>query len=782
MTREDHVDITPSPRVLRMLGQIDFAPWQCLAELIDNSIDAFIDQVSEGQPPINPKISISLPTEQQLKDRSGYVEVADNGRGMSVVQMSDAVRAGYSGNDPVEKMGLFGMGFNISTARLGRRTEVWTTTADSPDWTGIVIDFDELEKSAEFSAPVITKPKTEVEISNEDHGTRIRISRLEPDRIRALTRGAGKRKTMVRLGKIYGQIMHNMGIVLSFDGDRVHPKKHCVWDQKRSVDSARFGRIPAILPIEHELPSRRFCTTCWVWLADIDENCSACGHSNNVVERKRTLKGWLGIQRYFDKEHYGIDLIRNGRVIEELDKSLFSFVDEGGEKLFEYPVDATHWGGRIVGELEIDFVRVSHQKDSFDKLDPEWKRVVDIVRGQSPIQPQIAKRMSLMENTSPLARLFAGYRKGKAGLKDLVPGTADGRGLNSGPVLEYLDRFHAGETDFQSDDKWYDLVLQAERAKKGGTSSGAGDASGDFPIDEDDDDLADEDNSENNSDGTESPNGENQGLNSGGTEPRKRKDDRLSGPYELNFLPGNPAIFVEAYEHDQDLGGHAYTVQPEAYTFKFNYNGQAQLFEESLVQPVDCLLIDLAHHFLAVSQQSPREYPVSMIERKLRNEYFPENSTILSEAASSAGAILDSLKRHYVVQLPEMAPIDENLVPISQKDHIVRAAQRAESVSRPEAEAKIVDGTFVEYVSNEFIPDLVKLWPATVTNGNFFTTPVEAQEDPHTSFAFKELVDAMEDVVWLKEGGSSAINKDRAWRLRYAKSVASLRLIESWQV
>ena len=38
------VDITPSPRVLRMLGQIDFAPWQCLAELIDNSIDAFIDQ------------------------------------------------------------------------------------------------------------------------------------------------------------------------------------------------------------------------------------------------------------------------------------------------------------------------------------------------------------------------------------------------------------------------------------------------------------------------------------------------------------------------------------------------------------------------------------------------------------------------------------------------------------------------------------------------------------------------------------------------------------------
>ncbi len=766
-----------------MLGQIDFAPWQCLAELIDNSIDAFIDQVNVGRPPINPKINVSLPSEQQLRDGTGTVEVADNGSGMDVTQMSDAVRAGYSGNDPVEKMGLFGMGFNISTARLGRRTEVWTTTADAADWTGIVIDFDDLEKSRKFSAPLLTKPKTDVEISNEDHGTKICVSRLEADRIRALTRGAGKRKTINRLGKIYGQIMNNMGIAISVDGDRVHPKKHCVWDKKRSVDSAKFGQIPAVLPIEHELPSRRFCSTCWVWLTDIDENCTACGHSENVVERSRKLKGWLGVQRYFDKEHFGIDLIRNGRVIEELDKSLFSFVDESGDKLFEYPVDATHWGGRIVGELEIDFVRVSHQKDSFDKLDPEWKRVVEAVRGQSPIQPQIAKRMSLMENTSPLARLFAGYRKGKAGLKDLVPGTADGRGLNSGPVLEYVDRFHAGEAAYQTDEKWYELVLQVEQAKKGGTSSGAEDASGDFPIDDDEDE--DNDDEGNDDEGKSGEGGEDQtGTDEAEApvEPKARRDERLSGPYEISFLPGSPAIVVEAYEHEDDILGHPYSVQPEAYTFKFSYNRQAQLFEESLIQPVDCLLIDLAHHFLAVAQQSPRDYPVSMIERALRSEYFPEHSTALSEAAGSAAAMIDSLKRHYVSELPDLAPIDQALITSGQQEHIIRAAQRAESISKAEAEAKISAGTFVEYSSSEFIPELIKTWPEIATNGRFFSTPIEADENLKDSLAFNELVDAIEDVVWLKEGGSSAINKDRSWRLRYAKSVASLRLIESWQI
>lgn len=776
MTGTPHVDITPSPRVLRMLGQIDFAPWQCLAELIDNSIDAFLDQVLAGVPPINPKISIALPTEAQLKDGTGFIEISDNGTGMTLEQMSDAVRAGYSGNDPVEKMGLFGMGFNISTARLGRRTEVWTSTKGSGDWTGIVIDFDELERKSTFEAPIKTQSKSEVELVNEDHGTRIRISQLEADRIRALTRGAGKRKTITRLGKIYGRIMEQMGIVLSYDGDRVVPRKHCVWDKKRSVETSKFGRVPAIIPIDEELPSRRFCSTCWVWLSDVEENCNACGHSENVVDRKRTLRGWIGIQRYFDKEHYGIDLIRNGRVVEELDKSLFYFVDESGERLFEYPVDATHWGGRIIGELEIDFVRVSHQKDSFDKLDPEWKHVVEIVRGNSPIQPMIAKRMSLPENGSPLARLFAGYRKGTAGLKDLVPGTSDGRGLNSGSVQEFVERFHSGETAYQDDSKWYELVLQAEKAKKGGSSKGADDASGDFPIDDETEEAGEAGDDE----GTTVPK-DGVPIEEESQEKPAQKDLRLSGPYELDTLPGRPTISVEAYEHDRDVFGRPYAVRPEAYSLRFDYNGHSPFFEESLEKPVDCLLMDLAHHFLAVSQQSPREYPVSTIERQLREKYFPELSSSVAETEANASALIEGLKRHYAASLPEVAPVDITAIPPSQIAHIQRAAQQAESASKSDVEEKIRSGAFVQYTTNRFVMDLIKGWPQLVTNGLFFVTPLEDGEDASTSVAVSELIETLADILWLKEDGVSAINKDLSWRLRYARSVASLRLLENWQ-
>ena len=693
MTDIHHVDITPSPRVLRMLGQIDFAPWQCLAELVDNSIDSFIEQTMSGTPPINPRISISLPPHAQLRDGVGYIEVSDNGIGMTFAQMGDAVRAGYSGNDPVEKMGLFGMGFNISTARLGRRTEVWATTKEAPAWTGIVIDFDELERQATFEAPVKTKMKSQAELANDEHGTRIRVSQLEVERIRPLILGAGKRRTITRLGKIYGRIMEEMGIVLSYDGDMVVPRKHCVWDKNRSVETAKFGKVPAIIPIDEELASRRFCSTCWVWLADVEKVCPACGSSENVVDRKRTLRGWIGIQRYFDKEHFGFDLIRNGRVIEELDKSLFHFVDENGERLFEYPVDATHWGGRIVGELEIDFVRVSHQKDSFDKLDPEWRRVVEIVRGKSPIQPVIAKRMLLPENESPLARLFAGYRKGTAGLKDLVPGTSDGRGLNSGPVQEFVERFHAGETAFQDDNKWYDLVLQAEKAKKGGSSKAADDASGDFPID---DETIEIEPTDDNNKGKPDP--DKNGAKGGERKERPTQEDtQLSGPYNLEKLPGEPTIMVKANRHDQDVFGKAYAVRPEAYSLYFDYFENSPFFEESLKSPVDCLLIDLAHHFLAVSQQSPRDYPVSTIERQLREKYFPEFSSSVGATEASATAMIDSLKRHYAENLPDFAPIDIGAIPSTQIEHIQRVAQQAESASKSDVQEKVRSGYFVQY-------------------------------------------------------------------------------------
>jgi hypothetical protein len=40
---QELVDITPSPRILQVLGDIEFDHWQCIAELVDNGFDEFLE-------------------------------------------------------------------------------------------------------------------------------------------------------------------------------------------------------------------------------------------------------------------------------------------------------------------------------------------------------------------------------------------------------------------------------------------------------------------------------------------------------------------------------------------------------------------------------------------------------------------------------------------------------------------------------------------------------------------------------------------------------------------
>lgn len=108
------LDITPTPRILRVLGEIPFQTWQCIAELVDNSVDAFMSdesKIDEGKEHI---ISVSWTNDSAAaKDRT--IEITDNACGMTIEQLQNAVRAGYTSNSPIGNLGLFGMGFNIST-------------------------------------------------------------------------------------------------------------------------------------------------------------------------------------------------------------------------------------------------------------------------------------------------------------------------------------------------------------------------------------------------------------------------------------------------------------------------------------------------------------------------------------------------------------------------------------------------------------------------------------------------------------------------------------------
>ena len=415
MEEERRFDLTPSPRVLRMLGQVDFKPWQCLAELADNAVDAFLTGREQGGTGVMfPQVNIEISSDAEIRADTGTIRIADNAPGMDPELLERAVRAGYSGNNSVDKLGLFGMGFNVATARLGNRTEVWTTRGDDEYWWGVRIDFDDMEKTGTFRVPAMTRAKAPSE--TDRHGTEIVITKLDKERARYLRSTGGLRLTRNQLSRVYNKIMRDIGLKVIVAGQELRAREFCTWDTKRSVDTGnRFGRVPAMLPIEVDLGERQYCNDCWVWLLSQELQCPSCGSEDQLRMRPRKVSGWIGIQRFFDQRDYGIDLIRNGRVIEDRSKVFFSWTNlDDGEILEEYPIEQQHWGGRIVGELNIDFVPLaSHQKDSFDRNTAEWQMVVEAVHGIGPILPQIRHRLNFADtNESPLARLHAAYRRG----------------------------------------------------------------------------------------------------------------------------------------------------------------------------------------------------------------------------------------------------------------------------------------------------------------------------------------------------------------------------------
>jgi Histidine kinase-, DNA gyrase B-, and HSP90-like ATPase len=441
------INLAPHPRLLSVLGDIEFTPWQCLAELVDNAFDEFLRHPSQGAP----TVTISLPG-RGSDPRDGEVWVKDNGPGLTMEQLQNALRAGWTSNDRHGQLGLFGMGFNIATARLGNVAVVRTARAEAPDWTVVTLDLREMAARGHFDVPVSRVPKD----SPREHGTEIIIKELKPQHHETLSRQ--QNKIRLTLGDIYSYLLSHRDFQLIVDRQAVKPRRPCIWGENRSV--VRSGeRIPAVIHIDERLADRNVCLECGHWQDDPAE-CDLC-HGTRLEVRERRIWGWLGIQRYLHPTDFGIDFLRNGRKILLRDVRLFSWVDPDdptGRGEQEYPIELPSGQGRIVGEIHVDHIQVNYQKNAFEYDSPAWRRVVKLLRGEAPLRPKAARALELPVNTSPLARLFAGYRRNDPGLNYLIPG--DGRTATHDLAKQWADRFRREDPEFQTDEQWY---IAAER-------------------------------------------------------------------------------------------------------------------------------------------------------------------------------------------------------------------------------------------------------------------------------------------------------------------------------
>ena len=465
------INIVPDPRILEVITHNPMPPVNALCELIDNSIDGFSTAHERGIEIKNPTIDVTLPSRSDISENIGRLVVRDNGPGLSKEEANDAIRAGFSGNAPIGRLGLFGMGFNISTGKLGKKTVFKTARREDKNLIRITINIPELVRGGTFDVPIDECPKpsedfsgVEVEISdwweegNQNHGFIKKIVHI------------GVPKFTQQVGRRYSTLLRKKLII------RINNKKcpifhHCAWASNRFVERRGHGRIPARFDFKEVLKIERRCYTCGTLIPDpARDACEKCKSSGQVKTRECTIKGWVGIQRFDEQNKFGLDFIRNGRaiLIDEKD-AVFTWTPTAtGEKIKEYPVDAIY--GRIIGEVHIDHVPTDFLKTDFQRTSPEWVETIKFLRGESCLLPDTQRSYNEPENDSPIYKLFQGYRRVRTpGRADMYMGYWDeSKGgpsrISRDEEKELYKKFESNEPGYgpKDDSAWWTLVDRAD--------------------------------------------------------------------------------------------------------------------------------------------------------------------------------------------------------------------------------------------------------------------------------------------------------------------------------
>jgi hypothetical protein len=771
-------DLQPDPRVLPMLGEINIDQWRCIAELVDNAIDGFLHTQRAGDHAVAPRVDIVLP----VADKDGaQLKVIDNGPGMTPDVLEKAVRAGWSGNNPIDNLGLFGMGFNIATARLGSVTEVWTTRKGDIEWHGLSIDFDQLRKQRHFRTAHLKRPKADSEI----HGTEVSIKRLKPEQRRWLARAANQTSIRKRLSQTYSSMLRSNGIPISFDlfinNKRVEGRRHCVWNEDRTVTLPDVGTVHAVIPINHTMAERLYCTHCMTWTAagTINEPCPICASTGTITKRSRKVTGWIGIQRYRDQNDFGMDFIRNGRKIEIANKDLFVWRDGESEER-EYPIDDQRYEGRIVGEIHIDHCRVSYAKDRFDRADPAWDEMVQLIRGEGPLRPEKAKSLGYSKNDSPLFALFKAFRRTSPHSKTAGAYARIMVVKENARAAEMANFFHDGHPEYQDDSKWWELVEEADRellygstgkpktedeeggAKDGGLPKGLLD---DITPDDVDTEASDS-----------------------AVQPKKvfqrREVPSLSRKYI--YHKSGSSWNVTAFEvepGDPDLPPGVPWAMPlgDVATRNYHYlfDPTHEIFRSITMTPRDGLLTHLGWmtaELLRTSKESPQ---LGEILADLRSYYGDDTLLDAKTMSADAGGILADIAKAFSASCPEEdRPALFNDLCLADQQTVMRAL----AAKKIKPTSVTGDGSFLQYAPPEILCSLIELHPEYCFEGKIWDEPYDSLE-----YGDKEITDGvragilskylglMNDAIWLSRQDSSDLTT--CSREELIRATMSLRLL-----
>jgi len=163
--RKEFVSVEPDKSLMRKIARGGYSLPECLAELIDNSIDSILEGIEHGRF-ASGKIHVQVPL------RGTCVSVRDDGLGMTEEEARRCLVLGASAKR--NALGMYGLGLKGAGIALGGRLSITTTHIDSETEFEIVYDDEEWKVTPGWAVPFIARPKS----PTIAHGTLVRIEKL----------------------------------------------------------------------------------------------------------------------------------------------------------------------------------------------------------------------------------------------------------------------------------------------------------------------------------------------------------------------------------------------------------------------------------------------------------------------------------------------------------------------------------------------------------------------------------------------------------------------------